>query len=161
MNIFVLSADHRESADALCDVHLTKMPLESVQILNTALHIVGRDDLAFYGRGYVNHPCCTWAAESFENWMWLYDYACELGARFERERGKPHSSITKMAELFDLDAVYHALPDGDFTDPPQCMPDDYKCDNIVTAYRAYYRDDKARKAWFNVDTCANTCWLDQ
>ena len=36
------------------------------------------------------------------------------------------------------------IPDGDFTDPPQCMPDQYKLrsDLYVNAYRDYYKGEK-------------------
>ena len=34
------------------------------------------------------------------------------------------------------------IPEGDFTDPPQCMPDEYKDNNYVTAYRNYYKGEK-------------------
>ena len=157
MNIFVLDEDKQIAVDALCDVHLTKMPLETVQILNTALHINELDDLAFYGRGYVNHPCCTWAAESWANWKWLYDYGCAIGDRFERERGKPHASITKMS-AFDLDAIKQSMPQGGYTELPQCMPDDCKDDNVVTGYRNYYHTVKAKEDWFDKSTCVNTVW---
>ena len=31
---------------------------------------------------------------------------------------------------------------GKFTEPPQCMPDEYKDTDYVTAYRRYYNTDK-------------------
>jgi len=33
--------------------------------------------------------------------------------------------------------------DTAFTEPPQCMPDEYKRSDAVDAYRAYYHGDKA------------------
>jgi len=48
---------------------------------------------------------------------------------------------------------------GKNTQPPQCMPDEYKCDDSVTAYRNYYMGDKAyfakwskrdKPKWWNV-----------
>ncbi len=51
-------------------------------------------------------------------------------------------------------------PAGEFTQPPQCMPDQYKCDDSVQAYRNYYMGEKAGFAkwkgrevptWFNYD----------
>lgn len=157
MNIFVLDERQSVAVDGLCDKHLTKMPLETVQILNTALHINGSENLTFYGRGYVNHPCCTWAAESFKNWKWLYDYGVAIGERFEAERGKPHTSIEKM-DSFDVAAVSEALPNGDYTTLPQCMPDDCKRENVVDGYRTYYNDVKSKEDWFDESTCKKTYW---
>ena len=34
------------------------------------------------------------------------------------------------------------IPEGDFTEPPQCMPDEYRDKYYVTAYRRYYNADK-------------------
>ena len=33
-----------------------------------------------------------------------------------------------------------------FTAPPQCMPDEYKCDDYIESYRTYYTHDKKRFA---------------
>ena len=34
------------------------------------------------------------------------------------------------------------IPSDDWADPPQCMPDEYKCDNAVDAYWNYYIGEK-------------------
>ena len=39
------------------------------------------------------------------------------------------------------------IPEGDFTEPPQCMPDQYRNENYVTAYRDYYRGEKTFAKW--------------
>jgi hypothetical protein len=31
-----------------------------------------------------------------------------------------------------------------FTEPPQCMPEKYRCDDYILAYRKYYIGDKLR-----------------
>jgi hypothetical protein len=31
------------------------------------------------------------------------------------------------------------FPEGEFCEPPQCMPDEYKGKDTVEAYRNYYR----------------------
>ena len=36
--------------------------------------------------------------------------------------------------------------ENDITEPPQCMPDQYKTNDYVTAYRNYYVGDKKRFA---------------
>lgn len=52
-----------------------------------------------------------------------------------------------------------------FTQPPQCMPDEYKHPNSVIAYRKYYAGEKAHfakwkngnvPAWFTLLTTVNT-----
>ena len=48
--------------------------------------------------------------------------------------------------IFYLDAdpkiAADKISDDVFTDPPQCMPDQYKSDCTVSAYRDYYLGEK-------------------
>jgi hypothetical protein len=42
------------------------------------------------------------------------------------------------------------LPSVEFSDPPMCMPDEYKTTDVVQAYRNYYKGAKAKIAsWKN------------
>ena len=41
-----------------------------------------------------------------------------------------------------LAVVPDNISDDDFVEPPQCMPDEYKCLNSVDAYRNYYKGAK-------------------
>ena len=36
--------------------------------------------------------------------------------------------------------------DGEFTNPPLCMPDEYKTDCYITSYRKYYIGEKKKIA---------------
>jgi len=41
----------------------------------------------------------------------------------------------------------------EFTPPPLCMPDEYKCDNYIQSYKDYYVGEKKRFAKYtSVDT---------
>ena len=45
--------------------------------------------------------------------------------------------------------ILRHIPKGKLTTPPQCMPDEYKHRNYVTAYRRYYKGAKSYFAKWN------------
>lgn len=36
------------------------------------------------------------------------------------------------------------IPDNGFKEPPQCMPDEFKKENTIEAYKEYYIKDKVK-----------------
>jgi hypothetical protein len=64
-----------------------------------------------------------------------------LGNEYTKRYGKEHLTITKCKEPLYL--CPFGMPDGEFTEPPQCMPDQYKVpDCSITAYWNYYEGEK-------------------
>jgi len=150
MNVFAFSDNPMLCAEWQCDKHVNKMCIEATQILNTALHRVDASDIAFYGKTHTNHPCCMWAARSFENWRWLYQHAMALGGEFSARYGGDHKSVTKLRSL-DLARVREVIPYSEFEQPPQAMPDEVKQECTYTAYREYYRQYKQPQDWFSYE----------
>lgn len=157
MNIFFLDLIPRTSAAYHCDKHVVKMCLEYAQLLSTAIHVNSPElakSLPLYKKTHENHPCAIWARYSEWTFLHLLELAEELGKEYTKRYGKVHKSIETV--IWNLE-----IPKFDNTgwiDPPQCMPDQYKCENTVQAYRNYYNGDKARFAvwkytkqpeWFN------------
>ena len=64
MNIFLLDEDLSRNARYMVDKHVVKMPVESAQMLCTALHCCGQD--APYKATHVNHPDNIWCRTSYE-----------------------------------------------------------------------------------------------
>lgn len=145
MNIFVLSYSPKQSAEYHCDKHVPKMILESAQMLCTGAHELGFH--APYKPAYKNHPCTVWARQSWENWDWLFTLANELNYEYKRRFNHTdnHKSFDAIMELPAID-IWHSLPRG-FTPFPQCMPDQYKHRDTVTAYRRYYKAEKPFARW--------------
>ena len=52
-----------------------------------------------------------------------------------------------------------SIPQGDMTNPPQCMPDNYKGKSHVIAYRKYYKGDKSYFAKWEKGVATPTWWL--
>lgn len=142
VNIFILDRDIETCARYHCDQHVSKMILESVQLLCTSLNKQGYTTP--YRSTHVHHPCVLWLQESHTNWRWLRDLALALNReyRFRYQREVDHASIAVLAAMDGLTYV-----DCGLTEFAQAMPEQYKVrGNAVRAYRAFYRGEKARFA---------------
>lgn len=153
MNIFVLDRDIRKCAEYSVDKHVTKMPLESTQILCTVVNESGGSSP--YKTTHKNHPCTIWAKESLSNWLWLKDLAIALNEewQFRFNHTRNHKSVDVALSLTAPD-----ICDIGLTEFHQAMPDQYKSPDVVQAYRDYYIGEKSHLAkwskrstpeWFN------------
>ena len=155
MNIFVLDNDPMVAASFLDDYRLNKMITETAQIFRAALGANGFTDDMCLEHGVLtksgttwkithkNHPVVLWAGECKENLEWLYRYALGLHNEYLERYGRQHASIPpilKMGEFMDM------LPSlGCKTWFRQCMPDEYKHNDVVYAYRRYYKSKQNSK----------------
>lgn len=140
MNIFILDEDPQLAAKYHCDRHLSKMILESAQMLSTVLS-------GPYKPTHKNHPCTLWVAESQANAEWLMTLAWHLNNEWRSRYGhnRNHKSWDVLRVLDDNDSI-GKLPSGGLTPFAQAMPEEYKQPSAVEAYRAYYRS-KPFVAW--------------
>lgn len=139
MNIFILDRDIRRCAQYHCDRHVSKMILESVQILCTALN--KRGFVAPYRSTHAKHPCVLWTEKSYDNFLWLRELALELNTeyRYRYQREQDHASIGVLRYLDTMRFESTGL-----TQFPQAMPEQYKVpDDPVAAYRAFYLGEKS------------------
>ncbi len=162
MNTFYLHKDPVIAAEMHCDKHAVKMPVESGQMLSTVhRYLDGNPCLRLSAKGkrmkhwamedsnkeaklykvaHLNHPSTIWTRQSSENYLWHYDLFKALLGEYTYRYGKVH----KSAELLDMLSILPKnIPEGEFTQPPQCMPDQYKCNDAVQAYRNYYLGEKS------------------
>ena len=159
MNIFYLDRDPEIAAQMHCDKHVVKMILESAQMLSTAHRVLDGDEIAdskgLYKMAHKNHPCTIWARTNSENYEWLWNLYDHLMKEYTYRYGKHHASERLTHALWEFP---RNISHGDFTDPPQCMPDYCKSDDTVTAYQTYYIIEKSdfakwpddrRPEWFN------------
>ena len=146
MNIFYLQADPVIAASYFYDKHKVKMILESAQILCTSHHHYAellQYDCSYipYRKTHYNHPVVVWARKNNNNYRWLFKHMMALGDEYTKRYGKNHLTIIKCSEI--LKHCPKGMPDGPFTEPPQCMPDQYKIEgNAVMAYWNYYEKEK-------------------
>ena len=140
MNIFFLDKDPKIAAQMQCDKHVVKMVLETAQMLSTAARAQGHD--IGYKSAYPNHPMTLWVNESPHNYAWAIIHAFELCNEYTKRYNRVHKTQSVIYDLYNV-------CNGDYaqmTDPPKCMPDEYKTDDYVQSYRNYYVGDKKRFA---------------
>ena len=138
MNIFVVDLDPRVAATMLCDKHATKMGLEGCQIMTAVMYRYNLGDRCTYKLTHRNHPCTLWAGDSRQNFTWLWQHTQELFKEYTRRYGRIHKSEQYLVEY----VCPEAMPDIGLTPFAQTMPDHYKHEDVVTAYRNFYMGDK-------------------
>ena len=144
MNIFVLDRDPYKAAHQMCDKHVVKMILESAQMLCSAYP----DGDAPYKRAFYNHPCTKWSRASIQNYDWLLDHAVGLLNEYNDRYAKTHKSESVIGWCDKYSRTLN-LPDIGLTNFAQAMPEEYKNDCAVKAYRDYYNGEKAHFAKWN------------
>ena len=81
MNIFVLDLDPKKAAIQQIDKHVVKMPLETAQMLCTALGRHGLEGTP-YKQAYKKHPCTIWAGDNRNNFQWLVKHGIALSEEY-------------------------------------------------------------------------------
>jgi len=135
MNIFYISTNPVRAAQMQCDKHVVKMILESAQMLCTAHHEFGNHGVP-YKVAHRNHPSTVWARSGVKQYKWLYRHFQALSDEYTDRYGKVHLSWEKCAQALSEPPM--GIPDIEWTDPPQCMPDECKRASSREAYRVYY-----------------------
>jgi len=143
MTIFYLDKNPCVAAKYACDKHVVKMILETAQILCSCINDPFR--LGFiYRRTHYNHPCVIWARRNRSNFLWLVVYGICLAKEYEKRYGKIHKSLNS---ILAASRQYNQFPVGLFSAPPLAMPDEYKNEDHVLAYRNYYIGEKHFATW--------------
>ena len=158
MNLFYLHEEPKISATLHCDKHVVKMIIEYAQMLSTAHRMLdgkqytdsssGRRiqrwrlpnsnmDGVLYKASHINHPSTRWVRENAIQYQYAYDMFTNLCDEYTYRYGKVHMTDTKLRDL--LDQLPKNITLGEWSEPPQCMPDDVKVKNdSLSAYHKYY-----------------------
>ena len=102
-----------------------------------------------YRPSHEKHPCTIWVGASLANFTWTVQHGLalceEYSKRFHRVHGAKVVIYSISEAMGDL-----RFPEVRRTPFAQAMPDIYKQDDPVKAYRAYYLGDKRAFArWRN------------
>lgn len=163
MNIFILDNCPKKAAIMHIDKHLIKMILETAQLLSTCHRVLdgvktvglskkGRKSTKYtlpdsreeilYKSTHVNHPCSVWLRQSNENYNWLFSLYESLLQEYQYRYGRVH----KCSNLYySLKYPPNKITYRYMTDFAQAMPDEYKNEDAVEAYREFYIKDKSKK----------------
>ncbi len=157
MNIFRLHDDPEIAAAMHCDKHVVKMILETAQMLSTAWRMTDSDskyanEHGMYKSAHKNHPSTVWVRHGALNYFWTKRLFENLCKEYTYRYGKHHAS-ERLLDAFSDGVPSYSLKLCVIGTPipfPQCMPDQYKVDgDAVTAYRNYYKGEKAYFAKWN------------
>lgn len=135
MNLFFTDRNEITCVKNQCDQHAVKMPLESAQMLCTAQRRYGNENEELYRTAYQKHPMTIWVGDSTQHYAWAYKHWLALLEEYTYRYDREHKSsrLIKALEQFPDE-----MPNNGWVDPPQCMPDEFKGDDCVEAYRRYY-----------------------
>ena len=153
MNLFILSLIQKEIAEYMMDKHVSKILLEAVQMLSSAKRILDPDDLLtnerIYKLAHKNHPVTIWCRKSRANYIWVLELIEELHNEWRYRYGHPDTKIHK-SYLVALILKENMPSDDKFeekglTQFALAMPDKYKTDDAIEAYRNYYMSEEKQK----------------
>lgn len=99
MNLFASHRNPRLAAEALDDLRVTKMTLETAQMICTVLHHHGERDLP-YKPTHQNHPVTKWVIESDSNLYWLLMHHKALAREFNMRTGNTHKSWQDVGKRY-------------------------------------------------------------
>lgn len=170
MNLFYLDEDLDKCAEYHIDKHVGKMQLEAAQLMTSTLWVdkylgfIPRkltseelgiindakrnepsiNDRVFtrYLPTHINHPCAIWARSSLEHHYWIINYINALNEETMWRGNKSHASCAEANRMPEPGQ----LPNKGWYKPALAMPDQYKFDDPVEAYRSYYIQEKADMA---------------
>lgn len=153
MNIFVVSCNPVEAAQKLPDRHVTKMIVETCQLLAVIYsswyhnwgEIPKKDGTPYKtAKGsFRNHPCTIWSADSHANLAWLITHGLALCDEYEYRYEKKHSSkktLIVAKEIFKKQTGESLNLWKEVKEFTRAMPDELKHDSSIDdidAYRKY------------------------
>lgn len=162
MNIFILDMVHQKNVECYVKKHMTKMPLETVQLLSSAILIAAEEKQAaipdylsdcLYKKTHINHPCSIWTRKTKQNFLFLVELGEALFKEFEYRRNKKHASQFRMniiahwAKEHDCGNLFE---DSKLSKPALAMPEQFQEKSVVNSYRNYYMGAKRHLAdWEN------------
>ena len=161
MNIFVTDKDPYQAAQNLCDKHVSKMVVESAQMLANCFSL---EVLASCGcprtqkgntrkHSYAKHPCTIWAMNNKSIMMWLIRHGISMAREKKFRTEKEHFS-----ERFIMWCMFNMhrsnVPSGSLTEFAVAINQNQKCRthpnfenlSVVEKYREYYNYDKSHFA---------------
>lgn len=171
MNIFYLDHDPVIAAQMQCNKHISKMCVESAQMLSTAHRMLdgtivlgpsksgkrivkhwileGTNNDILYKAVHINHPCTVWTRECSANYEWHFQHFVALAEEYQFRYGKVHASLEKLYDILAKPPL-HIRKSAELTQIPLAMHDECKIsDDPVVCYRTFYmtKQDRFNMVW--------------
>jgi hypothetical protein len=154
MNLFLLSLNFKECAEFMFDKHISKILLEIVQMLCTAIQIIDEENevknkIKIYKIAHKNHPVTIWMRESLDNYMWALQLVDamhdEWKYRYDHPSEKMHKSYIVATYLKDFAPSADKFPSRGLTPFALAMPNECKTNDPIESYRTYYQTADKQK----------------
>lgn len=154
MNLFILSLNFKECAEFMFDKHVSKMLLEAVQMLCTAMQLVDpeneiQNQIKLYKIAHKNHPVTIWMRASLDNYLWTLQLVDamheEWKFRYNHPPEKMHKSYIVAKFLREYAPSADKFPHTGLTQFALAMPVECKSDDPIEAYRKYYQTADKQK----------------
>jgi hypothetical protein len=173
MNIFVLSENPIEAAQMQCNKHISKMVVESAQMLSTAhrmldgkqekgpsksgktmskkwLHSNTEMESILYKAVHMSHPCTIWTTQSDSNYKWHYDHFVALCDEYTYRYEKIHATDKLLRNMLSI--LPQNIKKGPMTPFALAMKANPECiyeNDPVRSYRAFYqtKQDRFNMVW--------------
>ena len=134
MNIFAVSADPVQCAQALDNRRLVKMVLETAQMLSTTLSRDDPGNPVFYKSTHASHPCTRWVMADPAHLSWTIRLFFAYTAEYRRRYDRIHASDVRLGQTFRN----HLKPTPDPEFWCNCTP--YTDRPVFEAYRLTLTD---------------------
>ncbi len=162
MNIFLTDSDPVKCAQALDDLRLNKMILETGQMLCTAYRHwhkhMGLPETfeGIYKPTHQNHPCNVWLRKDFDNYLWLFEHFDALCQEKHYRTEKVHLTYLKLIDYLvpiDMDGSEHGPINFDFdcsNVPNRLNEQEFSIfDRYKQCLITKWTSDKRRPTWNN------------
>lgn len=158
MNILYLDAHPVLCAQFLCDQHICQTSSKYCQLLADCYSLYKLSESPIYiaknsNKRYfnTNHPYSKWIRSNLTHFWWLQNLTREIIFEYEKRFKQPNYNKSFLNWTYNWQPVYSSDPQN-LQDPPRRIPDIFKHDNIITAYRNYYRyqSTKIEMTWTDI-----------
>jgi len=118
---------------------------ERVQIKNSKKLV----SLNIYMTTHINHPSTIWARTNNAAYKWLLTHWEEMNRIYTTKTGNVHGSLILRPYLSNV--PININQDDNLPVMPMCMPDEYKQNCPIEAYKSFYisKQDKMKMKWSN------------
>lgn len=138
--MFMLDDDLKRSASFTYDIHLRQQILELTQVINNVRIYYNLKNTINFKYRFRDNPICIWARLSLNNYLHVVEYCRTLQEElYHRGYIKLHKCLELIDNLCDnTESLKQVFPLLEKTNYPQFMPDVFKSEDSIFAYRCYY-----------------------
>lgn len=153
MQIWILDQNPYQIASQLHDKHILSSCVDSAIMISGVAHVLKQQDPENYIYSFneipykpfdLYHPLTQWLSSSFDHWLWHFKYWAQILYEYQYRFQKTHNcecvknwvvnNLVFPIQRTEL-SFYSYLP-GEY------ISYNYTTDDIVNAYREYYKIEK-------------------